>query len=66
MAKTSKTLESMTARYQETPQERKMYLKKEKCTEGKMGHLLIWSMKCSVTFQTAEKRQWQSLNFNTS
>ena len=59
MYKASKALESITARYQELPQERNF-------AEGKMGHLLIWSIKCSVTFQTAEKRQWQSLNFNKS
>ena len=59
MYKASKALESITARYQEVPQERNF-------AEGKMGHLLIWSMKCSVTFQTAEKRQCQSLNFNKS
>ena len=46
MAKASKALESITARYEEAPQERKI-------TVGKIGHLLMWSMKCSVTFQTA-------------
>ena len=34
MTKVSKALESITARYQEAPQERK-------CTEGRMGHLLM-------------------------
>ena len=46
MAKASKALELITARYEEAPQERKI-------TVGKIGHLLMFSMKCSVTFQTA-------------
>ena len=59
MAKTPKALELITGIYKEAP-------KKEKCTDVKMGHFLIWFMKCSVTFQAVEERQWQGLNFNKS
>ena len=43
MAKTSKTLESMTARYQETPQERKMY-------RGEDGSFadMVYEMLCNI------------------
>ena len=57
MAKASKALESITARYEEAPQERKMY-------RGEHGSLadMVYEMLCNIP--DSRQRQWQSLDFN--
>ena len=59
MAKASKALESITARYEEAPQERKMY-------RGEHGSLadMVYEMLCNIP--DSRQRQWQSLDFNKS